>query len=100
MTIQTVPVELTGCSRAAAHLAVRLGELHLAGPVDLLAAALPDTATARTATTLGDAWVARLRSLSSDVDAYAQRLTDAAASYVGADEATSTELRGATRWEL
>lgn len=99
MIIQTVPGELIACARAATHLAAQLEQVHLASPVDLLAAALPGTLTAGTAATLGDTWVVRPRSLSSHVDAYAQRLTDAATSYRGTDETTSTELAGVMRWE-
>ncbi len=97
--IQTVPDELTACARAATHLATGLGEIHLPAAADLLCAALPGTHAARTATTLGDTWIVRLGTLSSDVDAYAQRLTHAAASYRSTDEATATELMGSIRWE-
>lgn len=99
MTIETVPTELTACARAAAHLATGLGEIHLAAAVDTLADALPATTGARAATTLGDTWVARLTVLSSDLDAHAQRLLDAAIRYASTDETTGTELGGSMRWE-
>lgn len=99
MTIQTVPDELAACARAATHLATLIGEVHLAPAADLLGAALPGTDTARTATTLGDTWIVRLGSLSSDVDACAQLLTHAAASYRSTEQATTTEIVGSMRWE-